>query len=83
MKRDGEFAGASHEQEPVPDRERPEQEFDIVDEASIESFLASDPPVTVSRGAACPGMVIRLSPQKRRRLLSSPRCFMRKTLFVS
>lgn len=54
MKRDGEFAGASHEQEPVPDRERPEQEFDIVEEASIESFPASDAPAWISRDTRKP-----------------------------
>ena len=43
MKRDREFADASHEQEPVPDGDSPEEEIDIVEEASIESFPASDP----------------------------------------
>ena len=41
-KRDREFADASHEQKPALDRERPEQEFDIVEEASIEFFPARD-----------------------------------------
>ena len=51
MKRDGEFVDTSHEQEPVPDRESPEQEIDIVEEESIESFPASDPPAWISRDA--------------------------------
>ena len=49
MKSDREISDALHEQEPVPDRESPEQEFDVVEEASIESFRASDPPSWISR----------------------------------
>jgi hypothetical protein len=51
-KRDREFADTS--QEPVPDRESPEQEIDIVEEASIESFPASDPPAWISRDTRRP-----------------------------
>jgi hypothetical protein len=43
---------ASQEQQPVPGRDSPEQEFDIVDEASIESFPASDPLAWISRDAS-------------------------------
>jgi hypothetical protein len=40
---------AEHEQAPVLERESPEQEFDIVDETSIESFPASDPAAWISQ----------------------------------
>jgi hypothetical protein len=54
MKRDREIAAASQEQAPLPNRENPEQEFDIVEEASIESFPASDPPAWISRDTRKP-----------------------------
>jgi hypothetical protein len=41
MKSEREIPHASQEQKPVPDRESPEQGFDVVEEASIEFFPAS------------------------------------------